>query len=71
MVLDRARLDRGDEVWPILGRLIDQMDASDGFHMGEHFVDLGDPEANMPRPAHVVRLPGHNLLPAGRMVKDK
>ena len=45
------------------------MHAVDGFHMREHFVDVGDPEANVPRPADVVRLPGRDLLPAGRTVK--
>lgn len=37
--------------------------------MREHFVDVCDPEANVPRPADVVRLPGRDLLLAGRTVK--
>jgi hypothetical protein len=39
--------------------------------MREHFVDVCDPEANVPRPADIVRLPGHDLLPAGRIVKGE
>jgi hypothetical protein len=53
---DGARLDRADEIRPVLRRLVDQMHAVDGFHMREHFVDIGDAEANVPRPADVVRL---------------
>jgi hypothetical protein len=32
-----------------------------GFHMREHFVDVCHPEANVPRSADVVRLPGRDL----------
>ena len=52
-----------------LGESLDQVHAVDGFHMREHFVDVGDPEANVPRPADIVRLPGGDFLPAGRIVK--
>jgi hypothetical protein len=38
---------------------------------GEHFVDVCDPEANVPRPAHVVRLLERDLLPARGTVKSE
>jgi hypothetical protein len=66
---DVARLDRADENRPILRRIVDQVHGVEGFHMREHFVDVGDPEANVSRPANVVRLAGGDLLPAGRAVK--
>src|SRR6266566_5852978 len=66
---DGARLDRADEKRPVLGRIVDQVHGVEGFHLREHFVDVCDSEANVPRPADVVCLPGRYLLPAGRTVK--
>ena len=47
------------------------MHAIDGFHMREHFVDVGDPQANMPRPADVVRSSGEISCRPRRVMKDK
>jgi len=39
--------------------------------MREHFVDVSDPQANVPRPAHVVGPSRRDLLPPRRVMKDE